>query len=144
MEVNPKKSVFFYNRLSDDEKEVVSTIFGYLLEPQENGFKYLGFFLKPNFYIIVDWKWIVKRIDKNISSWDFNFLFPGGRITLVQVVLSSIPVYWFLLMIFTKSILNSIRSKVLIFCGEGKGGKYPFISLLWITFLFQKGWTVGA
>ena len=31
MEVNPEKSIFFYSILSNDEKEAVSIVFGYLL-----------------------------------------------------------------------------------------------------------------
>jgi hypothetical protein len=30
-----------------------------------DGFKYLGFFLKPNYYQIDDWRWLIKTVEKN-------------------------------------------------------------------------------
>ena len=64
-----------------EEKDAVFSFFGYNMEPQENGFKYLGFFLKSNCYRNLDWLWLVKRIDKNLSNWDFQFLSIGGILT---------------------------------------------------------------
>ena len=37
------------------------------VKPLEAGFKYLGFFLKTNYYTLADWGWLEKKIEKRIS-----------------------------------------------------------------------------
>ena len=60
--------VFVLNFENLEEMDEVSSIFAYNMEPQENEFKYLGFFLKRNSYMEIDWLWLVKRIDKKLSN----------------------------------------------------------------------------
>ena len=123
----------------------VFSIFGYNMEPRENGFKYLGFFMKPDRYRNLDWLWLVKRIDKKTSSWVYKFMSIGGRLTLVYVVLSNIPVYWFSIMMVPKSILKSIRSKVFNFLWRGVGKRSSFHFVAWEHLALPKrmgGWSI--
>jgi len=84
-----------------------------------DGFKYLGFFLKPNAYRIGDWVWLWKRIENKISHWVNRYLSLGGRLTLAKVVLESIPVYWLSLYKVPSSILAGIRKRIFSFIWKG-------------------------
>lgn len=58
------------------------------------GFRYLGFFLKPNSYGIKDWKWLIDKVEKRILFWCNRFLSKGGKDVLINSILGAIPVYW--------------------------------------------------
>ena len=81
----------------------------YILKPLSEGFKYLGFLLKPNAYSFKDWIWLYKKIEGKIGCWENKFLSRGGRLVLLKVVLQSIHVYWALIAYIPKGILQKIR-----------------------------------
>ena len=109
-----------------EERDVVTSVFGYNMETQENGFKYQGLSLKPNSYKNLDWLWLVKRIDKKLSNWVYRFLSLGRRLNLVQEVLSSVSLYWFSLMMVPKSIIKYIRSNIYNFLWRWAGNGSSF------------------
>ena len=43
-------------------------MFPFKVDPLDKGIKYLGFIIKPNFYGIKDWKWLVKKIENKIQN----------------------------------------------------------------------------
>lgn len=65
------------------------------LQPVYNDLKYLGYFLNPNDYSIVDWLWLVKKVEKNICSRCYRKLYFGVILSLLNTVLNNIPIYWF-------------------------------------------------
>ena len=87
MVINIDKSNLVHNEFStymlQREKEIVP----YKTIQNETGFKYLGFFIKPNSYSFQDWVWLYKKIESRISSWENRFLSRGGRLVLLKVVL---------------------------------------------------------
>lgn len=60
----------------------------------EEGFKYLGFFLKPNAYRVSDWHWLIEKFEKKIHPWYYRCLSLGGRMILINSVLANLPIYW--------------------------------------------------
>jgi hypothetical protein len=67
----------------------------YLFGSQEGIFplKYLGI---PNHYRKLrnaDWKRVEERFEKRLSSWKGKHLSTGGRLTLINSVLSILPMY---------------------------------------------------
>jgi hypothetical protein len=90
------------------------------VKPIDDGFKYLGFFLKPNCYTRADWNWLEKKFEKIILNWSHRWLSLGGRVILVKVVLESIYVYWISLAKIPKSVLNNIRRRMFSFLWTGK------------------------
>ena len=76
-----------------------------------NGFKYLGFFLKPNNYGFQDWIWIYQKVEARVSAWENKFISRAGRLGLIKVVLQSIPVYWDSIAYIPKGIINKINKK---------------------------------
>ena len=62
MDINPEKYVFFHHIIFYDVREEINYVFGYSWEPQENGFKHIGFFKKPNFYMKIDWMLVSEAV----------------------------------------------------------------------------------
>jgi len=63
-----------------EPKEVLfyKGIFPYLENPLDDGLKYLGFHLKPNFYTKIDWNWLLAKLEKRLKSWSFRWLYRVG------------------------------------------------------------------
>lgn len=85
-----------------------------------DGFKYLGFPLKPNGYGIQDWGWMVAKIEAKINNWCNGGLLSGGRLNLIKSILETIPMFWHTLAYTPKGILEKIRKKVSRFLWSGK------------------------
>ena len=125
-----KSNIYSYNvpyEILANFKSLLQFNFGHL----EGGFRYLGFVLKPNKYRVVDYLWLVKKIERRIANWSYRFLSLGGRITLIKVVLLSIPVFWCSLILLSKSIINIIRAKIFHFLWEGSGNERNFHLASW-------------
>ena len=93
MSININKSNFLHNDLGED---ILRSINGHLLyrfDSLTKDFVYLGCYLKPSGYLIKDWFWLITKFEKRISHWTNQMLSIGGRLVLIQSVLSSIPVY---------------------------------------------------
>ena len=54
-----------------------------------------------------DWKIIIDRIEKKLSNWKGKMLSFGGRLVLLNSVLSSLPV--FMLSFFERGVLKKIE-----------------------------------
>jgi len=93
MDINLHKSNFIHINVEDQTLTQIQDIFGISSTLLDNGFKYLGFFLKPNNYEIVDWLWIFQRVEKRISLWAYRWLSLGGRLVLIKKVLQNILVF---------------------------------------------------
>jgi hypothetical protein len=61
MEINLEKSYIILNNCSINESNLLGSILPAPRENTKEGFKYSGFFLKPNRYIIDDWEWLIKN-----------------------------------------------------------------------------------
>ena len=81
----------------------------------EEGFKYLGFILKPNSYSFKYYMWLYKKIEGRIGCWTYKFLSRGGRLVLLKAVLQSILVYWARIAYILKGILQKLRKKLFSF-----------------------------
>jgi hypothetical protein len=115
-----QKLLFLEVGWEENEMDLIKAILPYDIKPVEEGFKYLGLFLKPNYYSRLDWIWLEKKIDKRILSWSHKWLSLGGRVILVKFVLESIYVYWLSMEKIPKSVLNSIRKRIFSFLWSGK------------------------
>ena len=72
----------------------------------DEGLKYLGFRLKPNYYRKEDWNWILEKLEHRVNIWCTRWLSRAGRLILVKLVLESIPIYWMSLAWIPKAILE--------------------------------------
>ena len=62
MVVNINKSNLIHNDIPAKTIQRTSELIQYQISPVEEGFKYLGFTLKPNCYSFQDWVWLVKKL----------------------------------------------------------------------------------
>ena len=63
------------------------------MEDQE-GIKYLGLPLGGNPMSVEFWRPIIEKVVKRLDGWKKGFLSRGGRVTLIQLVLASMPIYF--------------------------------------------------
>lgn len=97
----------------------------------DDGFLYLGFFIKPNSYGWDDWLWMIKKVSCWIDSWPARWLTMGVRLILIQLVLLSILVYWFSLFTIPASIVNNLRQLIFHFLWGGRSGHYKIHLTCW-------------
>ena len=55
MHINVENSILFENGFSEEIRDRLRDEFPYIIKPMDEGFKYLGFVLKPNAYSFKDW-----------------------------------------------------------------------------------------
>lgn len=121
-----------------------SIFYSLSIGPLENGFKYLGYFLKPNYYGKTDWIWLLWKVEKRLECWAYIWLSLGGRLILVKAVLESIHVYWMSLAHIPVSILHGIRKKMMHFLWSGGGNKSKFHLVSWSTISLHKSMVGGG
>eukprot|EP00253_Pinus_taeda_P036677 PITA_36677 len=80
-----------------------------LFQRATDGIKYLGFRLKPNGYRIVDWLWLIAKVEKRLQVWYHRYLSRAGRLILIKAVIEATPVYWMALTWIPKGILNRLQ-----------------------------------
>jgi hypothetical protein len=70
-----------------------------------------------------DWKELEERFEKRLSSWKGKFLSTGGRLVLINSVLSSLALYMLFFLEIPKGVLKKLdyyRSKFFWQCDEYK------------------------
>jgi hypothetical protein len=67
MVINFDKFVIYLLESRDQFRCIFSPLFEFSIQEMGEGFKYLGFNLKPNNYGAGDLNWIVSQIDKRIQ-----------------------------------------------------------------------------
>lgn len=72
-------------------------------------FKYLSVPVGSNPRRLATWKPVLENIDKRLSAWKSRFLSLGGRVILINSVLSSIPVYFFSIYKAPKMVKDLIK-----------------------------------
>ena len=68
MRVSLRKSTLFQNNSFVDVLSQISNLFSYQLNPLEKGFKFFGYFLKPNGFEKEDWSWMPKKVVNRIDN----------------------------------------------------------------------------
>jgi len=91
--INPLKLSFHFSELQEGELTCFKALFPYNFVELNEGFWYLGFFLKPANYRVADWSWLIERFEKRMGLWCHRWLSLGRRFVLVKAVLESLPVY---------------------------------------------------
>ena len=145
MNISADKSCFLFNNVNDDTLIDIARVLPYKMEPIVSGFKYLGYYLKPLGYKVSDWNWLIQKFENKIFHWSHKLLSLGGRLILVQAVLSSIPVYWLGLAPIPVSVLNKLRSLTFAFLWGSSGNNHKYHLSNWKHLSWPKkngGWGI--
>ena len=122
MAVSIKKSSFLFQNVDPDIRSQIVAFLPYNMVHISIGFKDLGFCLKPLGNRTSNSFWLVERFENKIKHWSFRLLTLGGRVILINVVLSGFAVFWFALARCPKSILNKVRKTIFMFLWGNSDG----------------------
>jgi len=131
MKISEDKSVIMRLRDDDDLSKEIVALFNFKLKDMNKWMKYLGYFIKPDDYRVVDWRWLIQKIEKRINNWSFRWLSMGGRLTLVKSLLEGILVYLLSLAHIPSSILKTLRKRMFSFLWFGNVGKEKYHLVRW-------------
>jgi len=109
LQVNSSNIIVYFEGLRETELVPFKNLLAFPFIALNLGFKYLGFFLKTGSQRVVDWMWLMNKIEKNIGLWCYKWLSLGGRLILLKTVLESQSIYWMAVELVPKFIINHIR-----------------------------------
>ncbi|GKV32990.1 hypothetical protein SLEP1_g41549 [Rubroshorea leprosula] len=121
LKINFVKSQLFSLNVSDEWKSKIA----HILHCKQGAFpcRYLGVPIGSNNKSIALWKPLIKTFEKKLSQWKGRFLSFGGRITLLNAVLTSLPVFSMSVHLLPRGLilsLDKIRRNFLWGGGENK------------------------
>lgn len=80
---------------------------------------YLGMPLGGNPKAASFWQPIIEKIDKKFDAWKYSYISKGGRLTLLQAVLSNLPTYYLSLFQAPTVVCKTIERLMRDFLWEG-------------------------
>ncbi|GKU94711.1 hypothetical protein SLEP1_g8164 [Rubroshorea leprosula] len=100
--------------------------------------KYLGMPLGANPRRIDTWKPLIETFRRKLSVWKGKFLSLGGRITLINSVLSSLPVFLMSLHLLPKQVIRELDKirRSFLWGGVGEGRKIAWVA--WERVCYEK------
>jgi hypothetical protein len=123
LQINVTKSTLHYSGLTDVDLDTYKNIFMYNFLQISVGLTYLSYFLKPDYYKVADWHWLLIKFEKIIVHWCNRWLTLGGRFFLIKSVLESQAVYWMVLAAIPVTVLKMIRQLIFTFLWTGGNEK---------------------
>ncbi|KAJ0568257.1 hypothetical protein HanIR_Chr06g0294151 [Helianthus annuus] len=102
---------------------------------------YLGIKVGANMNRIRNWDPILETFDKRLSVWKAKTMSLGGRLTLINSVLESLPIYYFSLYKAPSGIIKSLEAKMqkFLWAGSNDKNKMNWVAWDWITWPKEKG-----
>ncbi|GKV36996.1 hypothetical protein SLEP1_g45072 [Rubroshorea leprosula] len=94
-------------------------------------FKYLGIPIGGSSRNKAFWKPLVELLSTKLSTWKGRYLSLGGRITLINLVLSSLPVFWMSMYLIPKGTILSLDKIRIGFLWGGAVGEKKINWVKW-------------
>jgi hypothetical protein len=141
--INVQKFVFLHFGVPLETLTILKDLYQYSFKELSVGFRYLGYFLKPDSYKVEDWQWLFEKFESQINHWCNRWLSLGGRFVLIKAVLESQPVYWMALAHIPISVLHRIRKMMISFLWSGNKNKQSYHLSNWESITKPKlygGW----
>lgn len=115
MKINMKKSELYYLR----QEEAKGTRLANILRCRVGNLpsKYLGLPLSPRPPSKEAWTEIIQKIQRKIEGWQAKLLSGGGRLILVNAVLTSIPLYYLSVFKAPTWVVKRIKALRRVFSG---------------------------
>jgi hypothetical protein len=121
LKINFHKSELLCFGETRDKTEEFVRLFG--CKEGEFPFRYLGIPMSPKRLSNKDWRMVEERFQKKLSSWKGKMLSSGGRLVLINSVLSSPPMYMMSFFRIPKGVLEKLdyyRSRFFWQCDDHK------------------------
>lgn len=84
--------------------------------------KYLGLPFGENLLSLEFWSPVIEKVGKRVDGWKKAFLSRGGRLTLIQSVLASIPIYFMSLFKMLGVVVDVLERMMSNFLWENQEG----------------------
>ena len=85
--------------------------------------KYLGLPLRGNPMSVEFWRPVIEKIAKELDGWKKVFLSRRGRVTLIQSVLASMPIYYMSIFKILERVVDLLEKMMRAFlCDTGENG----------------------
>lgn len=118
-----------FNTDSNFSQEATS-LFG--CKPGKFPFKYLGLPLYDRKLTVKDWDFLLNKLTNKLQSWSSQLLSIGGRLTLLNSSLSSVPLYALSLLRVPITVLDIIDKLRRQFQWQGYGSnKKKYVLINW-------------
>ena len=82
--ISGEKYMFLHENPEARICEEIIGLFPFIVESLDQRFKNLCYHLKPNYYKIEDWNWLLQKVDRRIKNWTFHWMSLSGRLVLVN------------------------------------------------------------
>jgi hypothetical protein len=106
LQINFHKSELFC--FSDTKERIVEYVRLFGCKEGEFPFRYLGISMSPRRLFNKDWRIVEERFQKKLSSWKGKLLSSGGRLVLINSVLSSLPMFMMSFYRLPKGVLEKL------------------------------------
>jgi hypothetical protein len=100
-----KREIFYYGGAKEFEDDYME-LFG--CNAGEYPFRYLGIPMHHRQLLNSEWWQIEECFEKRLSCWKANHLSYGGRLTLINLVLSSLPMFMMSIFEISKGLLEKL------------------------------------
>lgn len=121
LNINLNKSSISGINVSHDELHYLAGIWSCPIQALPSS--YLGMPLGGNPRSESFWAAIIERVDRKLEGWNYSHISKGGRLTLVQSVLSSLPTYYLSIFKPPAHVSKILERKMRNFLWEGMGEK---------------------
>jgi hypothetical protein len=129
LKINFHKSELFYYGEAKEAQQEYMNIFG--CPVGEVHFRYLGIPMHHTRLLNKDWKIIEERFERKLSTWKSKMLSYGGRLTLINSVLSNLSMYMISFFAIPKEVLNKLDYFRSRFFWQGDGHKRKYGLTKW-------------
>ncbi|GKD97950.1 hypothetical protein Tco_1381847 [Tanacetum coccineum] len=135
LKVKIAKSRLFGIRVSNIEVECVASSLGCTHDILP--FMYLGLLVGMKMRSYNRWNEVVNRVRAKLSAWKAKSLFVGGRLTLVNYVLASLPIYYLSLFKAPQKVIKLLESIRCLFFWGFKESQSDFCWVKWNIILLN-------
>lgn len=92
---------------------------------------YLGLPLGAKYKSAVAWNGVIEKVEKRLATWQMQYLSMGGRLTLINSVLDSIPTYIMSLFPMPSKVQKHLDKVGRSFLREGNSDAHKFHLVKW-------------
>ncbi|GJX32994.1 hypothetical protein Tco_0242849 [Tanacetum coccineum] len=127
LRVNYVKSKLYGLGVSEEESGSMAKWIG--CDVEEFPFTYLGLLIGENMNRLNAWKPVVDKFKNWLADWKEKTMSFGGRLTLVKLVLGSMPLYYFSLFCVPMSVIKILERirKNFFWAGNGEDKKLSWV-----------------